>query len=348
MDQALGAPSQQYQSIHIAGTNGKGTVSRMIYQTLRSAGKKVGLYTSPHISTFHERIEVDGALITDSEAEEGIRLIDRLHLETTFFELLTLLAFVHFAKKGVDVAVIEVGLGGRLDATNILSPLLSVITSIDFDHMHYLGDTIEKIAEEKAGIIKPHTPLLLGPHAKPISVFEKIAKERSAPLYQVQGDFAHFEEENRAVAKRAIELLPWKISDAALQEGLQALPSCRFMRIHKKTLVILDVAHNPAGIAKLLERIENQYRGEKVRFVAAFSADKAIDQMLSLLRQKTEAIDLAIAANPRAAYFEGVKSDPKIVLEKAYAQACHNGEILVVCGTFFIMDAAIAFFESVE
>ncbi|MEE8567454.1 MAG: Mur ligase family protein, partial [Anaerolineales bacterium] len=164
--QVVGNPQDQYNSVHIAGTKGKGSVSAMIASVLRAAGYRTGLYTSPHLQHFTERIRVDGQEIPKSEV---VRLVEILkpHIEAiqhlTVYEIITALGFLHFAEQEVECAVVEVGLGGRLDATNVLNPLVSVITSLSYDHMHLLGDSLSDIAREKAGIIKPGVPVISAP-----------------------------------------------------------------------------------------------------------------------------------------------------------------------------------------
>lgn len=182
----LGNPHQEFKSIHVAGTNGKGSVSHMLAAILQTAGYKTGLYTSPHLKDFRERIKVDGEMISEDFViafTEKIRpLIEEI--EPSFFEITVAMGFHYFAQKKVDIAVIEVGLGGRFDSTNIITPELSVITNIGWDHMNILGDSLEKIAFEKAGIIKKNIPVVIGetlPITKP--VFEKIATEKKAKIY---------------------------------------------------------------------------------------------------------------------------------------------------------------------
>lgn len=189
----MGNPHLRIPVIHIAGTNGKGSTSAMLASVLQAAGYKVGLYTSPHISKFNERVRINGEMISDDDVERYVRpLMQRAkELDGTFFEVTTALAFGYFAEKRVDIAVIETGLGGRLDATNIVQPIASVITSIDYDHMEYLGNTLEQIAREKAGIIKADAPAIVGPlhtaddedhEADLRDVFRKRASTVNAPI----------------------------------------------------------------------------------------------------------------------------------------------------------------------
>jgi dihydrofolate synthase/folylpolyglutamate synthase len=182
----LGNPQQKFKSIHVAGTNGKGSVSHMLAAILQSAGYKTGLYTSPHLKDFRERIKVNAEMMSEEFVidftEKVIPTIDEI--EPSFFEITVAMAFEYFAKENVDVAVIEVGLGGRFDSTNIITPVLSVITNIGWDHMNILGDTLEKIAFEKAGIIKPGVPVVIGEYLPETKiVFEKIATEKNAALH---------------------------------------------------------------------------------------------------------------------------------------------------------------------
>lgn len=181
----LGYPEKKISTIHIAGTNGKGSVSNMLASVLQASGYKTGLFTSPHLKDFRERIRINGNMITEKEvinfvAENKVQFEE---IKPSFFEWTTALAFYYFAKENTDVAVIETGLGGRLDSTNIISPLLSIITNISFDHMQFLGDTIEKIAGEKAGIIKENVPVIIGERQNECArVFQEYADKLDAPL----------------------------------------------------------------------------------------------------------------------------------------------------------------------
>ncbi|VTQ04435.1 bifunctional folylpolyglutamate synthase/dihydrofolate synthase [Sphingobacterium daejeonense] len=184
--QALGNPQNKFKSIHIAGTNGKGSTSHMLASVLAKAGYKTGLYTSPHLVDFRERIRVDGEMIEQQTVVDFVNNHRKLieEIQPSFFEVTVAMAFDYFAKVNVDIAVIEVGLGGRLDSTNIISPELCVITNIGMDHMNILGDTLEQIAGEKAGIIKPNTPVVISERQNEIQqVFIQKAKEGNSPLF---------------------------------------------------------------------------------------------------------------------------------------------------------------------
>ena len=186
----LGNPQHKFKSIHIAGTNGKGSTSHMLAATFQTAGLKTGLYTSPHLKDFRERIKINGEMVEQDFVIDFTQRIQPLieEIEPSFFEITVAMAFEYFARQKVDIAVIEVGLGGRLDSTNVITPALSIITNIGRDHMNILGETVEKIAFEKAGIIKDGVPVIIGeslPETK--SVFEKIAAERKAPIVFASG-----------------------------------------------------------------------------------------------------------------------------------------------------------------
>ncbi len=312
-DATFGYPSRQFDSVHIGGTNGKGSVATKIASAF--PGKKVGLFTSPHIHTWRERVQINGELIPE---EVGERLLNQIAMtldqRATFFELLTLLAFIYFAEEKVELAVLEVGLGGRLDATNIVTPLVSVITSIDIEHTKYLGNTLESIAYEKGGIIKPGVPVVVGPSARFYPDNEY--------LFEVMGTFAHYEEENQAIARQALKLLGVEKTDVS------NVPPCRFEQIGN---VILDVAHNPAALKRTFERIAYTYPAKKVRAIVAFSDDKDIPACLEIIRQHTRAYHLVKIDHARAYIPEDA-----LRLEEALKLAQEN-ELILVCGTFFMM-----------
>ena len=181
----LGNPHTQFKSIHIAGTNGKGSTAHMLTSVLQEAGHKVGLYTSPHLKEFRERIKVNGKMIAEQEVVDFVKESKAIfeEMELSFFEFTVAMAFDYFAKEKVDIAIIETGLGGRLDSTNILNPELTIITNIGLDHTNLLGNTLEEIATEKAGIIKKNTPIIIGRKQKETNtIFQNIAKEKNAHL----------------------------------------------------------------------------------------------------------------------------------------------------------------------
>lgn len=346
MDAALGHPSRAFASIHVGGTNGKGSVVTKIAASLRARGVCVGLYTSPHIDSLHERIRVNGGAIAQADVEEwGARinsLAEQMGLRLTFFEEMTLMAFLHFAREGVEIAVLEVGLGGRLDATNIVTPLLSIITSIDYDHQAVLGSTLEAIGREKAGIIKPGIPVVVGPSAAALPLFRETAQERGSPYLEVVGSFAHFEEENRAIARQALAHFFPKLF---CEEAMGAVPPCRFERLGEG--VLLDVAHNPHGVRALLQRLAYAFPGRPLRFVLGLSQDKERGEILSLLFPRARWVHFVEAPHPRAASVALLAVEARALgyahfstgepLEEVRRVAAEAGELLVVCGSFFLM-----------
>ena len=345
LDALFGFPSQKFQSIHVAGTNGKGSVTTKIATSLQVKGKKIGLYTSPHISTFRERIRINGEMIPQEVADEILQEMRGKGIKCTFFEAMTLMAFLYFAQEEVDIAVLEVGMGGRLDATNIVTPLLSIITSIQLDHTCHLGKTLEAIAFEKAGIIKPGIPVLTGPKARTFPIFEIRAKEEKSSYFSLQADFGNYEEENREIAKKALQLLPFEYD----VRGLESIPPCRFERFEKEIPIILDVAHNPGGFEALFQRL----KGKKIHVLMGLGGDKEVKETLQVVAQHATFIHLTQSDNPRAACAQDlgksllqlgykdfeVDPDPLSAFRKARVHALKKGAHLCVCGTFYIMSA---------
>lgn len=347
LDAFLGNPASGFPAIHVAGTNGKGSTSLKIAKSLERGGNRVGLYSSPHIATFRERISVNGVMITFEEVEGYLEkifaAIAKLQLVCTFFEVTTLVGFLFFKEKLVDVAVIEVGLGGRLDATNIIKPLFSVITSIDFDHCLFLGKTIEEIAFEKGGIIKEGVPVLLGPKAA-LPLLQRIAAWKNSPCYLLKSASADFEINNRQVARAVLERQPFKYT----LEGLNQTPPCRFEQHEIAGIpVILDVAHNSEAFQALLYRLQRGFPGKKVLFLLAFSEDKEVEECLVSLipyahffifTRSSSGKRLAperlaeIVARRGCTHFS-IQED----VEKAFAEALSHQILTVVSGTFYIM-----------
>ena len=237
----LGNPQQKFKSIHIAGTNGKGSTSHMLAATFQTAGLKTGLYTSPHLRDFRERIKINGAMVDEGFVIDFTQRIQSLieEIEPSFFEITVAMAFEYFAQQQVDVAVIEVGLGGRLDSTNVILPILSIITNIGRDHMNILGDTLEKIAYEKAGIIKDGVPVIIGetlPETK--AVFKKIAAERKAPII--------FANEKRWVAE-------WQTNNHFLEVSVA---KNELTRDHKKYQIDLPGIYQLKNVLTVIEAVD--------------------------------------------------------------------------------------------
>ncbi len=356
LDKFLNFPHRAYPCIHVAGTNGKGSVVTKIAKALELSGLKVGRYTSPHLVDFRERMAVQGEWISEAAVVEGMQrlfdFIDEHKIPATFFELTTLLAFDYFRANQVDVAVIETGLGGRLDATNIIHPILTVITSISRDHADLLGETLDEIAEEKAGILKPFVPVVLGARATYEPILKK-AHELNCPCVVAPSELGFYDLENRATARAALDLLAehFSVPNHAIEEGLSFRPASRFEKLGD---VIFDVAHNPDGFTRLFEALDQQYPERSIFVVLGMSKDKEYEKCLSLVAKRAQKIFLIRAESGRAAetdelastliaegytkFVEGKKisSTVKLAMEEAKdAQA-----LLLICGSFFIMEEA--------
>lgn len=331
-------PERSLACIHVAGTNGKGSTSSMLSSILRSAGYRVGLYTSPYILEFNERIQINGVNISNADlvryTKQIRRVADRMDDPPTEFEIITAIAFKYFKDKGCDLVVLEVGLGGRFDATNIIEkPLLSIITGISLDHVAILGDTIEKIAYEKAGIIKPGCPILFGGgHAHAArSVIEEESKRREAPYYEVDRDaliireksldgcvfdynslqnmrirlLGNYQPYNASTAIDAVEILRQiglEISESALREGLcSAKWPARFEILERENpLVIFDGGHNAEGISAAVESIANYFPNEKVFVLSGVLRDKDYASIARMISTVAERAFTITPSNPRA------------------------------------------------
>lgn len=317
--QRLGDPQKQLKFIHVAGTNGKGSTSVMLASILQAAGLKTGLYTSPYIEVANERIQIDGQLISDKAAADLIAklhdIVNEMPDRPTEFELLTALAMLYFKQNDCDIVVLEVGLGGRLDATNVIdTPEVAVITAIGLDHMKELGHTVEKIAKEKAGIIKTDSDVVF--YQQQDSVREVIAatcRKKQARMYVVDFsslkvvertihgqtlDFETFRQvflpllgdyqaKNAAVAIKTIEVLQkrgWPISEQHILTGLkQANWPGRFEVLHEAPLFMVDGAHNPNGVKALTQSLDEYFAGQKVTIIMGVLADKDYQSMVDLI-----------------------------------------------------------------
>jgi dihydrofolate synthase/folylpolyglutamate synthase len=299
MDQ-LNHPELKLKSIHVAGTNGKGSTSSMIASILQEAGYKVGLYTSPHLKDFRERIRINGETISEDFVVDFVKN-NKPFFEAnalSFFEMTVGLAFDYFVKEQVDVAVIEVGMGGRLDSTNVITPLVSVITNIGFDHTQFLGDTLAKIAAEKAGIIKHNIPVVIGEyHQETYPVFQNKAAAEQAPIFfahtapevtypcALQGDY---QKHNKKTVLQTIEVLRanFSISEAHLKAGFQNVIVNtgllgRWQVLQEKPFAVCDTAHNAHGLAEVLAQIAQQDY-DTLHVVLGVVNDKDLDAILPL------------------------------------------------------------------
>ena len=373
LDTAMGHPHRNYNTIHVAGTNGKGSVSGKIAKALELAGYRVGLFTSPHISCFRERIRINSKMIPEKSIEKILpkifELVDRKNIPATYFELTTMLALQYFSRQKVDFVVLETGLGGRWDATNIVTPVLSVITSISLDHTQTLGNTKHEIAREKAGIIKTGVPVIVGARACP-EVIKEIALWKRSVCIDVGVRNSSFDRENRNIAKAALLNLRRRhnITDTAIMEGLRHTLPCRFEVISKDKIeskeieekpeaVVLDVAHNPDAFDRLFISLARSFPEKSIRIVAGVSKGKDLKACFSSILQRTKALHLVEASNDRGYTLKemesvlaqsGVKPSSmgrsvRHTMETAMALAAEKNEILLVCGSFFIMGEARRF-----
>ncbi len=361
LQQLLQYPDRKFPSIHVAGTNGKGSVSTKIATAFEKAGYRVGLFTSPHLSCFRERIRINGQMISENAVEYLLgflfKMIDEEQVPATFFELTTFLAFLYFAQENVDIAVLETGLGGRLDATNVVVPCLSVITSISLDHTEILGSTREAIALEKAGIIKENIPVIIGPHV-PLAPIQSVALQKQSDCIQVKETSPLFEEENRLIARTALDYLAprFHLPTEAITQGLEGKQPCRFEVLQGTPLVILDVAHNPDGLQHLFQMLKHHYPFHSLRLLFGLSKSKDLKGCLQLIAAHGSHFHLVEASNGRGAsthdLYAGLnelsiecnrlfihESISKGV-EQAQLEARQQGQILVICGSFFIMAQA--------
>jgi dihydrofolate synthase/folylpolyglutamate synthase len=324
MCEALGNPQRRFKTIHVAGTNGKGSTSHMLAAILQVSGYKTGLYTSPHLKSFTERIRINGV---DVDQRFIVDFVNRIHpligqIQPSFFEITVAMAFDYFAQEKVDIAVIEVGLGGRLDSTNVITPEVSVITNIGWDHKDILGDTLEKIAEEKAGIIKPKVPVVVSERQEGLDeIFLRRARQNQSLIYFGSDDFryvrherqdkttydvyyhedlifrdlyiplqGYYQQKNLSGVLKTIEILDhnsWGVTAAGVIEGLANVVTLtglkgRWQRLGTKPLMVCDTGHNIDGIREVVKQIAAQ-TFQKLHFVLGVVRDKELDPILDIL-----------------------------------------------------------------
>ncbi len=327
----LGDPQDRFISVHVAGTNGKGSVAAMLSAILTKAGYKTGLYTSPHLVDYTERIRVNEKDVSRAKfagaVKEVKKAIDKLsHNDLTEFEVLTAAAFLLMANEKVDIAIIEVGLGGRLDATNVITPILSVITNIDYDHMDVLGNSISSIAKEKAGIIKSGVPVVVGP-TKGLDVIRKIAKEKRSKFISAKTGRSiksplegKHQIINTSIALAAIDELRkngYDINHRAVVNGLDSVrwPG-RLQVVSRKPLIILDGAHNPAGAKALVSYLSSYHK--KFTFIIGMQRNKDIKGYIKVIKNIAERFYVVRSTNPGAVEKEELAKliGPKAVIEK--------------------------------
>ncbi|MDB4347432.1 bifunctional folylpolyglutamate synthase/dihydrofolate synthase [Bacteroidia bacterium] len=296
----LNNPEREFKTIHVAGTNGKGSVSHMLSAVLQTAGYKTGLYTSPHLKNFEERVKIDGKEIAKEQVVDFTRKMMVSDVKPSFFEMTVAMAFEYFAKEQVDIAIIETGMGGRLDSTNVIQPLLSIITNISLDHQQYLGDTLEKIAHEKAGIIKSNTPVVIGEtQLETSTVFIQKAKLEKAEIWfadkeklpSIESDLiGSYQTYNLKTALCSLERLiklGFHITDEHIENGLQNVQQLtafngRYQQLGLNPKIIADTGHNEAALAYLIPQLLSEDFNQ-LHIVFGMANDKDIHSILMLL-----------------------------------------------------------------
>jgi len=388
---AFDNPQQKFPAIHIAGTNGKGSTAAMTDAILRAAGYRTGLYTSPNLISITERFCVDGRQIEEDDfarlamtvRQMGEQLVAEGNLETapTFFEQITMIGYLHFAESNVDLAVLEVGMGGRLDATNVCQPAVTVITPVGLDHQQYLGSTLAQIAGEKAGIIKPNIPVVVS--AQEDEAMQTIAARAAAlnaPLISVAdqqflaepgGELGQYrlryhkynallslrgqhQVTNAMTAIHIAEQLNqagWKIQPAAIETGLSKTTwPGRLQLIHSSNLpapLLLDGAHNPAGARALRKFLDDHCQNLPITMIFGALQDKALTEMAGILFPAAREVILTKANSPRAAELpelahQAVRTkNVKEALAEASRLTPPNG-LIVICGSLYLVGEAIA------
>lgn len=363
----LNFPEKSFKSVHVAGTNGKGSSSHMLASILQQSGYNVGLYTSPHLKDFRERIKVNGKKISQNEVIEFIAK-NKSFLENqnlSFFEMTVGMAFFYFASKNVDIAIIEVGLGGRLDSTNIITPLVSVITNIGFDHTQFLGETLPEIAFEKAGIIKPNIPVVVGEfQAESAPVFKKIANDKKAAIFFAEDNVlkkytsdlkGNYQEKNIKTVVQTIEILcnsGFKISEEQLINGFSKVVENtgllgRWQILNTNPKVICDTAHNKEGLQYVLKQLSEE-KFKQLHIVLGVVNDKDLNSILPLFPKMAKYYfckpnisrglsekELQLSANNF-----GLKGHCFKTVKTAYSKAlkqANNSDLIFVGGSTFVV-----------
>ena len=394
----LGSPHKGMRIVHVAGTNGKGSVAAMLTSVLQAAGYKVGLFTSPHLTDFEERIVVNQKKISRDRLSA---LVDRIkpiaeemvHGDTfehpTFFEIATAMALKHFYEEKVDFAVLEVGLGGRLDATNVVTPEVSVITTIALDHTHVLGTTLEAVAREKAGIIKPGVPVVTGIEDEDLlEMFKNISHEKNSLLHSTKEILSYTKKEsnlegqtfdiiglgrgyenltinllgehqiaNACIAALVVDVMRKKgiaVSDTALKKGFKDVKwPARFQVVQREPAILLDCAHNPAGMRTLKRTLEDYFSKQRVTLVLGIMRDKDIPGILKEIAPLAHNIIITKpkferAAEPSVIEAEARKYSDNIVVINSVSEALSHAQrnatkydVICVCGSIFNVGEAM-------
>jgi dihydrofolate synthase/folylpolyglutamate synthase len=373
---ALGNPEDAFKNIHIAGTNGKGSTSHMLASIFQEAGYKTGLYTSPHLIDFRERIKIDGKLIPEEEVVEFISSTQKLieDIQPSFFELTVALAFLYFKKEKVDIAIIETGLGGRLDSTNVIKPELSIITNIGMDHMQFLGNDLISIGREKGGIIKQNTPVVIGHANEELKVlFQDIALSKKAPIIFAEemqmshlksdllGSYQKQNIQTSVVSASILQKLGWRISEENIQQGLLKVRentglAGRWDIIQEQPKVICDTGHNHDGLVQVLHQLQKE-KFKQLHIVLGMVNDKEISDIIKLF-PPTATYYFCQASVPRSLAVESLYEEAQKVplsghcyksVESAYTAAlsmAHKDDLVFVGGSTFVVADLLGFLTS--
>lgn len=368
LDTYLQHPHRSFKTIHVAGTNGKGSVSHMLASVLQEAGFTVGLYTSPHLKDFRERIKINGTMLEEAFVTDFV-MLHKAYFETlqpSFFEMTVAMAFQYFSHKNVDIAVIEVGLGGRLDSTNIISPLVSVITNISLDHTDLLGTTIEEITHEKAGIIKKQTPVIIGEYT-PVTrtIFEEKARLLQSDIFFTNTDNKAlpeadlkgiYQEKNIATVLQTISILQEQldISNNAIQKGIaNTIKNTglqgRWQLLSENPKIICDTGHNAAAFTYITKQLKDEIYN-RLHIVWGMVKDKDVASILEWLPKNAQYyisqpdIERAMSADDLLQYFKNKGFDAgkypsiKDALKNAKKNATHNDLIFIGGSTFTVAE----------
>ena len=360
----LGNPHLNFKSVHVAGTNGKGSVSHMIASIMQEAGYKVGLYTSPHLKDFRERIKINGKKISKREVIEFITDNKKKFedLELSFFEMTVALSFYYFNKINVDIAIIETGLGGRLDSTNIISPEISIITNISLDHTNLLGNSIQKIAKEKAGIIKSKTPVIIGDKdIKTVKIFNEIAELKKTKISyakqhyyrtDLKGIYQKMNINTCVSAIHELKNIGWEISKKNIEDGLLNCIKNTELRgrweiISKVPLTICDTAHNLDAMKYVVKQI-NQQKYLKLHFIFGASEDKDLVKIIKILPKEAiyyickPNVERGLDTDVLSKYFTDMNMkfhsyENSIVALKTAKKNANKKDLIIISGSTFLV-----------
>jgi dihydrofolate synthase/folylpolyglutamate synthase len=367
---ALEVPPPNERIIHVAGTNGKGSTCALIDSICRAAGFRTGLFTSPHLVTFRERIRVNGEMISTEEVTSGLTKIRKLIADwdphPTFFEIATALALAHFREREVEIVVLETGMGGRLDATNAVHPVVSVLTPIDYDHQKWLGNTLAEIAFEKAGIIKPGVPVVSAMQPKEAEeVIRQRATDCAAPLDFVRQPFLRFptalqgthQQENAALALSVLHTAQIVVDEAAIELGLARVSwPARFQRWDART--VIDGAHNPAGARILAQTWEHVFGNRRATVLLAILRDKDVAEICTALQPIVRRLLLPSIQSERALspeelcltireQFPGLPIATTTSFSAAWEEAQEDPAPILITGSLHFAGEALAYLEGV-